>query len=364
MTIPNWQAVFFGSYRMKRTTVAVLFGGHSPEYEVSLQSACSVFKSLDTKKYETVLLGITREGEWFRYSGGLQQIEDDTWNRDSSCVPAILSPDRKIHGIITLERNKAIAKTIDVAFPVLHGKNGEDGTVQGLLELAGIPCVGCGTLCSAICMDKDIAHRLVQSAGIKVPRSTVLYSPVDEIELANITEHLQPPLFVKPANAGSSFGISRVTQASELLEAVKKAFSYDAKVIIEEGIPGFEVGCAVFGKQTLTIGQVDEIELAQGFFDYTEKYTLKTSQIHMPARIDHETAERIKQTALIIYRTLNCSGFARIDMFLTPEKGIVFNEVNTIPGFTAHSRYPNMLKGIGMSFEQIVDELIELAICQ
>ena len=346
---------------MKRITVAILFGGHSPEYEVSLQSASSVIESLDTKKYDIVLLGITRQGEWRRYSGDIRRIQNNTWMNDPSCIPAIISPDRKIHGIIAFEKNRVTTKSIDVAFPILHGKNGEDGTIQGLIELAGIPCVGCGTLSSAICMDKDIAHRLVRLAGIKIPRATILYSQSGDAELSKQTELLHYPLFVKPANAGSSFGITKVTDVNDLPDAVKNAFVYDHKVIIEEAIRGFEVGCAVFGNQTLTIGEVDEIELSQGFFDYEEKYTLKTSQIHMPARIDKETLDRIKQTATIIYHTLSCSGFARVDMFLTPENEIVFNEVNTIPGFTSHSRYPNMLKGIGMSFGEIVDELIKLA---
>lgn len=346
---------------MKQKTVAILFGGHSTEYEVSLQSACSVIESLNPEKYQVIMLGITRQGEWKKYNGSICQIRNNTWMNDMSCVPAIISPDRGTHGILVLEEGKVTEIHIDVAFPVLHGKNGEDGTVQGLIEMAGIPCVGCGTLSSALCMDKDIAHRLVNMAGIKVPNSVVLPSQITERMLSEQTAHLQYPLFVKPANAGSSFGITKVSDANTLPGAVQAAFQHDYKVIIEEAVAGFEVGCAVLGNQSLTIGKVDEIELSTGFFDYTEKYTLKTSKIHMPARIDTDTANRIKQTAATIYRTLNCSGFSRVDMFLTPENEIVFNEVNTIPGFTSHSRYPNMLKGIGMTFEQIVDELIRLA---
>lgn len=173
---------------------------------------------------------------------------------------------------------------------------------------------------------------------------------------------LKYPLFVKPANSGSSIGITKVLNNSELPDAIAVAFEHDDKVIVEETVAGFEVGCSVLGNDLLTIGEVDEVELSHGFFDYTEKYTLQTSKIHMPARIDLETAERIKQTAVTIYRVLNCSGFARVDLFLTPDKEIVFNEVNTIPGFTAHSRFPNMLKGIGMTFDEIVDALIRLAL--
>jgi D-alanine---D-serine ligase len=277
------------------------------------------------------------------------------------CVPAIISPDRNIHGLLEFHHDRTVTTRIDVAFPVLHGKNGEDGTLQGLLTMAGIPFAGCGTLCSAMCMDKDIAHKIVNSAGIKTPPSIVLRSRFTDAEMMKQISRLTFPLFVKPANAGSSFGIAKVFQKDELSDAVTVAFQHDHKVVIEEAVDGFEVGCAVLGNDSLAIGEVDEIELSCGFFDYTEKYTLKTSKIHMPARIDPDTAGRIKQAASVIYRALDCSGFARVDMFLTPEKEIIFNEVNTIPGFTSHSRYPNMLKGIGMTFGQIVDAAISLA---
>lgn len=346
---------------MKQKTVAVLFGGHSTEYEVSLQSACSVIENLDPEKYHIILLGITRQGEWLKYNGDIRKIQNDTWQQHHSCVPAVISPDRNTHGIIVLKSGNVTTIPIDAAFPVLHGKNGEDGTVQGLLEIAGIPCVGCGTLSSALCMDKDMAHRLVSLAGVKTPNSIVVHSTTPYSELLNQISHFKFPLFIKPANAGSSFGISKVIKQSQLKDAVNTAFQHDRKVLIEEAIPGFEVGCAVLGNENFTIGEVDEIELSQGFFNYAEKYTLKNSNIHMPARIDSEIANRIKQTASIIYRALGCAGFARVDLFLTPENEIVFNEVNTIPGFTSHSRYPNMLKGIGLTFQQIVDELIRLA---
>ncbi len=346
---------------MQRKTIAVLFGGCSTEYDVSLQSAAAVIQSIDNK-YNIVLLGITRDGAWYKYDGPVEQIQDNTWMRHPSCTRALISPDRQTHGILVLEDSNTTVIRIDAAFPVLHGKNGEDGTLQGLLELAGVPCVGCGALSSAICMDKDVAHRLVQGTGVKVPSSTVVYASMTEHEMLGLTGALVYPLFVKPANAGSSFGISKVADPTLLLQAITNAFQHDRKVVIEETIQGFEVGCAVLGTDELIIGEVDEIELEDGFFDYTEKYTLKTSKIHMPARLSPETAARVKQTAARIYRTLDCRGFARVDMFLTPNGEIIFNEVNTIPGFTAHSRYPNMLKGIGMSFADIVDTLINQAV--
>ncbi len=346
---------------MAKKTIAILFGGHSTEYEVSLQSTYSVIKNIDCEKYEVILLGITRQGVWLKYDGEASRLRDDSWSTSRDCIPALISPDRNTHGILVFQNNGVRKIRIDIAFPVLHGKNGEDGTVQGLLELAGIPCVGCGTLSSALCMDKDIAHRLVNQAGIKTPNSIVLKSCIHN-NLVERTANLNYPLFVKPANAGSSFGITKIADKSELQDAVLRALQHDQKVVVEESIAGFEVGCAVMGNETLVLGGVDEIELSQGFFDYTEKYTLKSSKIYMPARIDKCTADQIRKTAAIIYRILGCRGCARVDMFLTPKKEIVFNEVNTIPGFTAHSRYPNMLKNIGMSFPQILNKLLELAV--
>ncbi len=243
---------------------------------------------------------------------------------------------------------------------MLHGKNGEDGTVQGMLELAGIPFVGCDTLSSALCMDKDRAHKLVAAAGIEVPKSVVFCEENRGEALQTVLSDFSLPFFVKPVRAGSSFGISRITEFSELEGAVDEAFSHDSEVIVEENIDGFEVGCAVMGINALTVGRVDEIELSEGFFDFTEKYTLRSSRIHMPARIDEAKEKQIQETAKTIYRALGCSGFARVDMFLTPSGSIVFNEVNTIPGFTSHSRYPNMMKGIGMSFPRMLDRLIGL----
>lgn len=349
---------------MERKRVAVLFGGCSTEYEVSLASAYSVITSLNTEKYNVILIGITRQGAWRRYNGSVERILNNTWMDSNDCIPAVISPDRNVHGLLEFHNGHTITSKIDVAFPVLHGKNGEDGTLQGLLTMAGIPYVGCDTLSSAMCMDKDVAHKIVNLAGVKTPPCIVLQSKVSPYELLKLVAPLKYPLFVKPANAGSSFGITRISQESELPTAVNAAFEHDRKVVIEEAVNGFEVGCAVLGNDWLVIGELDEIELSNGFFDYTEKYTLKTSQIHMPARIAPDTAARIKQAAATIYQALNCSGFARVDLFLTPEKDIFFNEVNTIPGFTPHSRYPNMLKEIGMTFEQIVDALISLAVNQ
>ncbi len=259
-----------------------------------------------------------------------------------------------------LKQMQKFQTKVDMVFPILHGKNGEDGTLQGLFELAGIPVIGCDTLSSAICMDKDKAHKLVSLTGISIPKAIVFKQFNKAAALREVDAKLSYPIFVKPVRAGSSFGITKVTEKSELETAVNLAFEHDAEVIVEEAISGFEVGCAVLGIDELTVGRVDEIELSSGFFDYTEKYTLKTSKIYMPARIDKEAEKRIQDAATTIYKALGCSGFARVDMFYTPSGEIVFNEVNTIPGFTAHSRYPNMMKGIGLTFAQMLDKLIGL----
>lgn len=347
---------------MQKKKVAILFGGCSSEYEVSLQSAYSVISTINKEKYEPVLIGITKEGKWYRYYGKTSKISDNTWHKDiDNCVEIIFSPNRGAKELIEFHNDNIIRTVIDCAFPILHGKFGEDGTVQGLIELTGIPLVGCNTLASALCMDKDRAHKIAACEGIKTPKSIVINQSNAKDEILNKIAKLNFPLFVKPVKAGSSFGISKIAHKKHLEQAVINAFLHDDTVIIEENIDGIEVGCAILGNDELTIGKVDEIELAGGFFDYDEKYTLKTSKIHMPARIDENTEEKIKQTAKIIYRALGCSGFARVDMFLTSDKEIVFNEVNTIPGFTSHSRYPSMMRGIGLEFEDIIDKLIALS---
>jgi len=343
-----------------KKNIAVIFGGHSSEYSISLQSAFYVLENLDSRKYNVIPVGITQQGDWYRYNGEYSKIPEDTWILDrDKLVRVVVSNSRSVRGLIEMRNVGNSVVHLDLAFPVLHGKNGEDGTVQGLFEFVGIPVVGCGTLASALCMDKDRAHKMVQAAGIAVPKSvTIRRSTISKLFYA--VQSLTLPVFVKPVKAGSSFGITKVYHMDGLAEAVEQAFLHDDTVIIEENVGGFEVGCAVLGIDELTVGRVDEIELKQDFFDYTEKYTLETSQIHMPARIDAECEKRIQNTAKLIFRALGCSGFARVDMFLRPDGQIVFNEVNTIPGFASHSRYPNMMKGIGISFDEMLDKLIGL----
>ena len=338
--------------RMKKLNVAVLFGGRSPEHEVSLTSAAGVLGSMDKSRFEPVMIGISKGGGWYCYDGPLERITDGTWQGQAR--PAVLSqsPERKV--LYVLPDMREI--NIDVMFPVLHGRNGEDGTVQALAELADIPLAGCGVLASALAMDKERAHRLAASAGIAVPRSVTVTSPNTPVK------GLEPPLFVKPLRAGSSFGISRVADMRELPAAVELALKYDTTAIIEEEIPGFEVGCAVMGNDELITGIPDEIEISGGFFDFEEKYTLKTSEIHLPARVSADKLVEIQETAKKIYRALGCRVLARVDMFLTPEGRLVFNEVNTVPGFTPHSRFPSMMRAAGFGFGDVVTRAVELAV--
>lgn len=343
---------------MRKIKLAILFGGKSSEYDVSLHSASSVMQHLNPLYYEIFPIGITREGEWYYYSGSFEQIERDGWSRDKKNLQTVLmSSNPKDHGFYLLSEKSCRLLKMDYVFPILHGKNGEDGTVQGLLQLSGIPLVGCDALSSALCMDKDRAHKLVGASGIAIPRAVTFTLQEKEQGIKDIEKDLHYPLYVKPVRGGSSLGMSKVLTRSELEHAIDLAFMHDDEVTVEDEIKGFEVGCAVIGKEELLLGRVDEIEL-KGFFDYEEKYSMKTTEVHMPARIDEETEKRIQKAAVTIYKALGCSGFARVDMFLTPSGEIVFNEVNTIPGFTATSRFPTMMKGIGLSFSKMLDKII------
>ena len=337
--------------------IAVIFGGRSSEYEISLMSAAAVIGNIDRKKYELLTVGITREGDFYLYEGEEIDIERDAWFKNDRVRKITFSVNRSDHGFILLDTNELVR--VDLVFPVLHGRNGEDGRLQGLLELAGIPFAGCGMEASAVCMDKYLAHLLAKANGLTVPEGR-LFKNTDSFDyILGALDGLQYPLFVKPLKAGSSIGVAKISDSGALKPALREAFLYDDKVIIEESADGFEVGCAVLGD---TIGEVDEIETENGVFDFYEKYHLKTSKIHLPARLGETEQEKIKEAARKIYNIMGCRGFARVDMFYTPDKKIVFNEVNTIPGFTEHSRFPAMLKAAGLDFGEVLEKAIELSL--
>ena len=249
----------------KRKKIAVIFGGCSPEYSVSLQSAYAVICHMDSLKYIPVLIGISKSGDWFLYNGNIEKIPNDTWCNETDCTPVAVSQNRSAHNLLVMKNGSVKEVAIDAAFPVLHGCNGEDGTVQGVFELAGIPLVGCGVLSSALCMDKDRAHKLVHSEGILVPESFTIDKTVAEEIILQKADKLGYPVFVKPIKAGSSYGISKVSKRGDLLTALALAFEYDNQVIIEECISGFEVGCAVLGNDILTIRGSREYSQVKSF---------------------------------------------------------------------------------------------------
>ncbi len=345
----------------EKKRIAVICGGCSPEHDVSLESAAAVIENIDRERFIPICIGITREGKWRLCRDDAATVRSGEWGGEKF-ADCCLSPDRRAHELLVLRDGGVERIKLDAVFPVLHGKNGEDGTLQGICELAGIPLVGCGTLASAICMDKYRAHELAARAGVAVPRSFTVSGDHDAAALRARAAELGYPLFIKPSRAGSSFGISKIFSEDELDGAVKSALLYDDTVVIEETIEGFEVGCAVMGEgDALVFGEPDEVELCRGFFDFDEKYKLITSRIHVPARVPETVRERVKSTAGVIYRALDCRGFARVDMFLTPDGRIVFNEVNTIPGFTAHSRFPGMMRAAGGAFPDVITRAIEAA---
>lgn len=342
---------------MKKTTVACFFGGKSAEYNVSLVSATAIIKNINREKFNVLMIGIAEDGNFYHFEGNVEDIENNMWM--NSAAPLTINASSH-HKAIFISGNKELS--FDIAFPILHGTNGEDGRIQGLFELLGIKYVGCDMSSSSICMDKYASKLLVESHGVKIPKSLLIDSNHILDDTLKTIKTMSLPLFIKPLKAGSSFGITKIHAYDEFEKALEEAFYFDNKVIIEENIDGFEVGCAIIGNDELLIGAVDEIEIADGFFNFEEKYSLKTSKIHLPARISVDEMQAIQDVALKIYKILGCKGCARVDLFYTKDKQIVFNEVNTMPGFTSNSRFPNMLKAIGYTFEHVIEDLIRLGL--
>ncbi len=339
--------------------IGIIFGGKSPEYNVSLESACAVIENIDQTRYQAVLIGITKQGSWYYYDGNIKKIRSNEWMNDDTCRKAYLSCDAHDQALMVIENQKLKSIHLDAIFPVLHGSYGEDGTVQGLIALSNIPLIGCDVLASALCMDKYRSHCLVEYAGIQVAKGK-LFSQSDSIEnILNQVSELKYPLFIKPLRAGSSFGISKINTRDEMGDALQESFKFDTKILIEEEVKGFEVGCAIVGNEDLVIGEIDEIECNQNFFNFTEKYTLETSKVHVPARLSIEKRQAVKEVCARVYAILGCKGFARIDCFISENGEIYFNEVNTIPGFTAHSRFPSMMRAIGLNLTDVITMVIE-----
>lgn len=350
---------------MSKKTVALLFGGVSSEHEVSCMSVTSVAENIDREKYDVLMLGITKDGEWRLYSGDTAKVKSGEWVNDcENLKKAYICPDRSVHGIMVSDGKEWSEKRIDVVFPVMHGKNGEDGTMQGLLEIAGIPYVGCKVLASADCMDKDVCHALLQRAGVPQVEWLTYFRgcDFDEAEAA-VSEKLGYPVFVKPANAGSSVGITKVKTPEMLKEAMELAFEHDDKIIIEEAVKGpIEVECAVIGNKKPYASVLGEVVPADEFYSYDAKYYNAESKLYIPARLSESITEEIRKTAVKAYKILGCSGLARVDFLVEGETGkIVLNEPNTLPGFTNISMYPKLLVASGMTYAGIIDKVLELA---
>ncbi|MBP3039501.1 D-alanine--(R)-lactate ligase VanI [Bacillaceae bacterium Marseille-Q3522] len=341
---------------MDKLKIAILFGGCSEEHPVSVKSAQEVAKNLDIEKYEPFYIGITKNGVW-----KLCSCPDANWE-SGDCHPVMLSPDRSVHGLLVLEQGQYKTIRLDMVFPVLHGKLGEDGAIQGLLELSGIPYAGCDVQSSALCMDKSLAYIVAGNAGIATPH----FRTVTENETVD-ADRLAYPVFVKPVRSGSSFGVSKVSRKEELAGAGETARQYDSKVLIEEAVTGSEVGCAILGGDSdLIAGEVDQICLSHGFFRiHQENKPEKGSEnatVIVPADISAEAHLLVQETAKAVYRALGCRGLARVDLFLKEDGKVILNEVNTMPGMTSYSRYPRMMAAAGLPLAEVIDRIVSLTL--
>lgn len=347
-------------------TVLVIFGGVSSEHDVSTVSACSVIKNIPADKYEVIKLGITKDGRWFKFDGDVDLLPDDKWVDEKYCTPALISPDTSCHGLLVMEKSGCKAIHIDVVFPVMHGKNGEDGTVQGLLQLSGIPFVGCDSVSSGVCMDKALTNAMADVAGIAQAKWLAVTDyefgkRADEF-IKEAGEYLGYPIFVKPANAGSSVGVGKAKDAVQLKECIKNALDCDYKVVLEECIDGAEVECAVLGNEEPVASTVGEIVPCNEFYDYQAKYE-GDSGLHIPARIGEDKIQQVRSAAIKAYKALGCSGLARVDFFVRHSDGaVLLNEPNTIPGFTSISMYPKLFEASGIPYGELLDRLFCLAI--
>lgn len=338
---------------MTKLNIGLLYGGRSTEHEVSMRSAESILAVLDKNKYDVVLIHITKDGEW-RLAPGSDEIAD--LNDDESARKLRVQPSGQLEG---LEGRK-----LDVIIPVLHGTFGEDGTVQGLLELAEIPYVGCNVRSSAVCMDKDMTKRLLKLEGIDVADSVLFkHHEKDDVDYAGVEEKLGLPMFVKPVNQGSSVGVSKVTDEESFHEALALAFKYDTKVMVESALTGREIEVSVLGNSDLFVSVPGEIIPDDGFYSYDSKYTDENgAALEIPAKLDKADKQNLQKVALKTFETLDCEGMARVDMFLLEDGRIFVNEVNTFPGFTSISMYPKLLEASGVEYSELVDRLITLAL--
>ena len=351
---------------MDQLTVCILFGGISPEHAVSLRSAESVLNHIDKEKYHVLPVGITRDGRWIYFGGtDYAMLPAETWTSAPGSCPAAISPVRG-QGLLRFSGDTVNATPIDVVFPVLHGENGEDGTVQGLLRLAGIPFVGPNVAASAVAMDKTLTKLVADQAGISQADWALVHRGELEChmeqKLALLEERFAYPMFVKPAGTGSSVGVSKAGSRDALRKALLEASAYDEKILVEEFIRGREIEVAVMGNASPVASVCGEIDSGAEFYDYDAKYITDTSVAYVPARIPEDVQERVRETAVKVYKAIGCRGLSRVDFFVTYEDNrVVFNEINTIPGFTSISMYPKLFAASGIPYPELIDSLLELA---
>ena len=351
---------------MSKLNVCILFGGISPEHAVSLRSAESVLNNIDHNKYNVFPVGITREGKWIFFAGkDYAMLPAGTWMDCEGNCDAVISPVRG-QGLLRFTAEGVTAQKIDVVFPVLHGENGEDGAMQGLLQMAGIPYVGPHVAASAVAMDKTLTKLVVDHAGVpqaawKLVRRNELRNHMENT-LTALENRFSYPMFVKPAGTGSSVGVSKAADRDALRKALEFAAKYDDKILVEEFIHGREIEVAVMGNENPVASIAGEIDSGADFYDYDAKYVTDTSVAYIPARIPEDVEEIVREAAVKVYSAIGCQGLSRVDFFVTYEENrVVFNEINTLPGFTSISMYPKLFAASGIEYTDLIDELLKLA---
>lgn len=346
---------------MSKQNLAVIFGGQSSEHEISCMSASNIIQCIDAQRYNIILVGITKEGHWVE-AADLNAVQDGSWRQSKTSI--VLSPDATRKGLYRMSEDEKVQFVhLDVIFPVLHGLYGEDGTVQGLFKLAGIPFVGCGLFASAAGMDKLYTKIIVDTLGIRQAKYVPVYKEelpkMDEV-VARVESALEYPVFVKPSRAGSSKGVNKAANREQLKSALVEAADNDRKILVEETIIGREVECAVLGNLDVKASGVGEILSADEFYDFDAKYYNSESKTLVDPPMPENMREQIREDAVKIFMALDGRGLSRVDFFLT-ESGVVFNEINTLPGFTAISMYPMLWEAQGIPKKELVQKLIDLA---
>ena len=359
-----FQILFIKENDMAKIKAAVIFGGTSREHKLALASAAEVIRNIPRDKYEVICIGITRKGRWLYFPGDVEEIPTGEWEQDPDCTSAIISPDPLNRGIIVIENGEAVVRRIDVVFPVVMGKHGADGTIQGLLDLSGIPYVGCGVLAAASCMDKSHIHMIMDNYDIDTADWRILtqreINHIDEC-CKTIADELGFPLVVKPAKSGTSAGTSKADDLEQFISAVKVAFSNDNKVVVEKYVKARKLEAAVFGYDTPFSSYIGEVLDTDRVYDPTEVKS-KGDGLKVPADISDEMQNKIRKIAVDAFKVMGCKGLARIDLLLTEDGRVLLNKIGTAPGLRKNSVFPKLMEHMGMSREDLIDTLLEQAI--